>query len=61
MQSAITFIQAVGFPIFVAVVLLLRVEAMHVEQLKAIHALTQALNVLCAVLGQNIVVAGGKT
>lgn len=38
-----TFIQGVGFPIFVAVVLLFRVETMHVENLKAINALTDAV------------------
>lgn len=38
-----TFIQGVGFPIFVAVVLLFRVEKMHVENLTAIHGLTDAL------------------
>ena len=37
------FIQSVGFPIFVAVVLLLRVQNMHVENLKAINALTDAV------------------
>jgi hypothetical protein len=37
------FIQRIGFPIFVALVLLFRVESMHVENLTAIHALTDAV------------------
>lgn len=37
------FIQGVGFPIFVAVVLLFRVDTMHAENLRAINALTDAV------------------
>ena len=51
MQQAVSFIQQVGFPIFVAVVLLYRVDVMHAENLKAIHALTQAINGLCLLVG----------
>ena len=43
LQMVITFIQAVGFPIFVASVLLFRVDKMHAENLKAINALTDAV------------------
>ena len=43
LQQAITFIQAVGFPIFVAVLLLFRVDRMHAENLTATHALTDAV------------------
>lgn len=51
MNEAIYFIQQVGFPIFVAVVLLLRVETMHVESIRAIHALTAAVQSLCLLVG----------
>lgn len=37
------FIQGVGFPIFVALLLLYRVDNMHKENLVAIHALTDAV------------------
>lgn len=43
LTQAIAFIQGVGFPIFVAVVLLFRVDTMHAENLKAINALTDAV------------------
>lgn len=44
------FIQATGFPIFVALVLLWRVDQMHADNLRAIAALTLALNDLRAEL-----------
>lgn len=43
MQQVIAFIQGVGFPIFVACVLLFRVDKMHSENLRAINALTDAV------------------
>jgi hypothetical protein len=39
-------INQVGFPVFVAVVLLLRVDKMHAENIRAINALTAAIEAL---------------
>lgn len=41
-----TFIQQVGFPIFVAIVLLFQVLNMHRENVRAIDALTDAIRSL---------------
>jgi len=44
------FINQTGFPIFVAVILLWRVDSMHTANLKAIEALTLAVNELRSTL-----------
>ena len=46
MQDLITFINSCGFPIFVAVVLLWKVDTMHAENIRAIHSLTDAISEL---------------
>lgn len=46
MHDAIAAINTVGFPIFVALVLLLRVDRMHSENLKAIYQLIQVVTLL---------------
>ena len=60
MQEWADFIKSVGFPVFVAMLLLLRVDAMHGENLKAIAALTEAVNMLRLVLQSGNAKAGGQ-
>ena len=47
------FIATLGFPIFVAVILLLRVDQMHAENIRAINELTQAISQLITVIASN--------
>jgi hypothetical protein len=50
LQQVITFINQCGFPIFVAAVLLWRVDRMHAENNRALHLLTLAVNDLKAAI-----------
>jgi hypothetical protein len=48
------FISQTGFPIFVAVVLLWRVDTMHAANLAAIHALTVEIRLLRVALTRDL-------
>ena len=56
----VTIVNQVGFPIFVAVVLLWRVDTMHAENLKAIAALTEAVTALRLTIQPRNYDVGGK-
>lgn len=57
----VSIINSVGFPIFVAVVLLWRVDNMHAENLKAIAGLTEAVTMLRLTIQPGNFKVGGNT
>ncbi len=57
LKGAADFIQATGFPIFVAVVLLWRVDTMHTANLMALNALTLEIRLLRTQLGKSAIAA----